>query len=495
MAHIQTQYSKQWYPDSITNNKVSSQKIFIDNVIAMDNLLKNLIANSVDRYISFDALKAVDTSDTDIYTNYKMAFAFGQYGDGIYGGGIYIFARTMPEHAPTTDILPGLILPTTGGGMWNLIFPVTMNEDMQSLQAIVDGMETNISDIFSIINDSKIQSVGDFTQALGNKSDKIGTGHDGDMLIADSDGNMISSGLTRSGGWNRYLVTAMISGGTDLNTIISDGVYYCYEEGIINQPSIYKGTLYVMSAFKQDIVSDTDTVKHGLQKYIQYDGVEYVRSFTIYEGTTTFAAWKSTGGMEFASVEEAITGIEESKVISPYTAKQITDNIKSIKELNDLSDISVWVGTVAQYDALPTHDSSTLYVVTDDMNQTTFALLDENGKLVESQKPTYTAGEVGARPATWIPTASDIGLGNVDNVKQYSADNPPPYPLTTIKVNGVEIATVEQAVDIPVPTIKVNGVAVSPVDNVINITMPVIYSSTADPTSSDGKDGDLWVVI
>jgi len=29
---------------------------------------------------------------------------------------------------------------------------------------------------------------------------------------------------------------------------------------------------------------------------------------------------------------------------------------------------------------------------------------------------------------------SDVGLGNVDNVKQYSADNPPPYPVTS--VNG-----------------------------------------------------------
>ena len=31
-------------------------------------------------------------------------------------------------------------------------------------------------------------------------------------------------------------------------------------------------------------------------------------------------------------------------------------------------------------------------------------------------------------------TKSEIGLGNVDNVKQYSADNPPPYPVTS--VNG-----------------------------------------------------------
>ena len=31
-------------------------------------------------------------------------------------------------------------------------------------------------------------------------------------------------------------------------------------------------------------------------------------------------------------------------------------------------------------------------------------------------------------------SATDIGLGNVDNVKQYSASNPPPYPVTS--VNG-----------------------------------------------------------
>lgn len=35
-----------------------------------------------------------------------------------------------------------------------------------------------------------------------------------------------------------------------------------------------------------------------------------------------------------------------------------------------------------------------------------------------------------------VPTnKSDVGLGNVDNVRQYSADNPPPYPVTS--VNGM----------------------------------------------------------
>lgn len=47
---------------------------------------------------------------------------------------------------------------------------------------------------------------------------------------------------------------------------------------------------------------------------------------------------------------------------------------------------------------------------------------------------TLSAAEVGARPDTWLPSKTDIGLGNVDNVKQYSASNPPPYPVTS--VNG-----------------------------------------------------------
>ena len=51
-----------------------------------------------------------------------------------------------------------------------------------------------------------------------------------------------------------------------------------------------------------------------------------------------------------------------------------------------------------------------------------------------SVKPTYTASEVGARPSTWTPSKSDIGLGNVANERQYSSNNPPPYPVTS--VNG-----------------------------------------------------------
>ena len=41
---------------------------------------------------------------------------------------------------------------------------------------------------------------------------------------------------------------------------------------------------------------------------------------------------------------------------------------------------------------------------------------------------------------------SDVGLGNVDNVQQYSASNPPPYPVTS--VNGQTGAVVLGAADV-----------------------------------------------
>lgn len=42
-----------------------------------------------------------------------------------------------------------------------------------------------------------------------------------------------------------------------------------------------------------------------------------------------------------------------------------------------------------------------------------------------------------------VYSKSEVGLGNVDNVKQYSANNPPPYPVTSVngKTGAVSLAT------------------------------------------------------
>lgn len=49
--------------------------------------------------------------------------------------------------------------------------------------------------------------------------------------------------------------------------------------------------------------------------------------------------------------------------------------------------------------------------------------------------------------------AASVGLGNVDNVKQYSATNPPPYPVTS--VNGKTGAVTVR--EVPAVTAADNG--------------------------------------
>lgn len=53
-----------------------------------------------------------------------------------------------------------------------------------------------------------------------------------------------------------------------------------------------------------------------------------------------------------------------------------------------------------------------------------------------------------------VPTdKSDIGLGNVDNVKQYSASNPPPYPVTSVNGKTGDVTVHE----VPTVTTTDNG--------------------------------------
>lgn len=70
--------------------------------------------------------------------------------------------------------------------------------------------------------------------------------------------------------------------------------------------------------------------------------------------------------------------------------------------------------------------------------------LDE-AKLGKEEVPNVPVKSVNGKTGAVSLGKTDIGLGNVDNVKQYSASNPPPYPVTS--VNGKT-----GAVTVSVPT-------------------------------------------
>ena len=56
--------------------------------------------------------------------------------------------------------------------------------------------------------------------------------------------------------------------------------------------------------------------------------------------------------------------------------------------------------------------------------------------------PPYPVTSVNGKTGAVTLGKSDVGLGSVDNVKQYSASNPPPYPVTSVnsKTGAVKLA-------------------------------------------------------
>ena len=118
--------------------------------------------------------------------------------------------------------------------------------------------------------------------------------------------------------------------------------------------------------------------------------------------------------------------------------------------------------------------------------------------------PPYPVTSVAGKTGDVTLTKSNVGLGNVDNVKQYSASNPPPYPVTS--VNGKTGAVNLSASDVgAVPTSRtVNGHSLS---NNVTITKSDVglgsvanerqYSANNPPpypvTSVNGQTGDVVI--
>ena len=97
---------------------------------------------------------------------------------------------------------------------------------------------------------------------------------------------------------------------------------------------------------------------------------------------------------------------------------------------------------------------------------------------------------VSGRTGAVVLGKSDVGLGNVDNVQQYSASNPPPYPVTS--VNG-------QTGDVSIPVINppdfLNSI------RVLQMTSGTLYSFVSTGgwyqmrAVNRGSSGACWASI
>ena len=126
---------------------------------------------------------------------------------------------------------------------------------------------------------------------------------------------------------------------------------------------------------------------------------------------TTIAGY----GITDAKIENGTITLGD-KTITPLTSAPVTSvNSKTGAVVLTAND----VGALPADTVIPTVNNATLTIRRNSVDVGSFTANSANDVNIDINVPT---------------DKSDIGLGNVDNVKQYSATNPPPYPVTS--VNG-----------------------------------------------------------
>lgn len=131
----------------------------------------------------------------------------------------------------------------------------------------------------------------------------------------------------------------------------------------------------------------------------------------VLDKPTTIAGY----GITDAKIENGTITLG-SQTITPLTSAPVTSvNSKTGAVVLTAND----VGALPSDTVIPTVNNATLTIRRNSIDVGSFTANSANDVNIDINVPT---------------DKSDIGLGNVDNVKQYSASNPPPYPVTS--VNG-----------------------------------------------------------
>lgn len=134
-----------------------------------------------------------------------------------------------------------------------------------------------------------------------------------------------------------------------------------------------------------------------------------------------------------------------SNVTAAFTAASMRVNIATGEKL------SVLFGKIAKWFADLGSLAFKSTVAKSDLASDVQTSLSKADSALQSAPVTSVNSKTGAVSLV----KGDVGLGNVDNVKQYSASNPPPYPVTS--VNGKTGAVTVPSVNVPATTSLIKG--------------------------------------
>ena len=150
----------------------------------------------------------------------------------------------------------------------------------------------------------------------------------------------------------------------------------------------------------------------------------------VLDKPTTIAGY----GITDAKIENGTITLG-NQTITPLTSAPVTSvNSKTGAVVLGASD----VGALPADTVIPTVNDATLTIRRNSVDIGSFTANSANDVNIDINVPT---------------DKSDIGLGNVDNVKQYSASNPPPYPVTSVN-GGTGAITIRE---VPAVTTTDNG--------------------------------------
>ena len=170
----------------------------------------------------------------------------------------------------------------------------------------------------------------------------------------------------------------------------------------------------------------------------------------VLDKPTTIAGY----GITDAKIENGTITLG-NKTITPLTSAPVTSvNSKTGAVVLGASD----VGALPADTVIPTVNDATLTIRRNSIDIGSFTSNSANDVNIDINVPT---------------DKSDIGLGNVDNVKQYSASNPPPYPVTS--VNG-QTGDVTVEADLPEHLVKYQSL------------VPVEATTLVDANTLQGHD-------
>lgn len=305
-----------------------------------------------------------------------------------------------------------------------------------------------------------VRTHNDFTDAA---KQQINTNKD-NIVMLDSDMEAAQGDITTLKGNVTTLTNALSSkqdkivGGA--STIIDDNL-------VANRALVSNGSGKVaVSAVTDTELGYLDGVTSNIQTQLnkKLEGAP-VTSVNTKTGAVVLSA-SDVGAVATSDVTQTL-GTSTTKVPSE---KAVADALSGAGAGDMLKATYDPTGSVEAAGGIPDYVAGQLPTVND-----ATLTIQKNGTAVG----TFTANASANKSINITMDKGDVGLSNVDNVKQYSVDNPPPYPVTSVAGKTGDV------------TLTKSNVGLGNVDNVKQ------YSASNPPpypvTSVNGETGDVVI--